>query len=350
METGKQKIINPKSYIIANPIYDTVFKRLMENEEVAKFIVSALLGCPVISIEVKSQEITYIDEEESKIQIVALRLFRLDFVATIKTGANEYTKALIEVQKALKVANLRRFRKYIAEHYRREDVIDSKKVTLPIIGIYILGFELPEISTSCVRVNKSYYDAIHELPLDTKSHFIERIMHNCVVVQAGKIEKDRYITPLDKLLSVFEQDDFIDAGSEITKYFRHPIDDENIRRIIDILHYCASDADERKKIEAEHEAWETYQELLESYEKDNMEKLDKQSKIIVEQGAVIVEQGAVIVEQGAVIVETKAALAEKEVALAEKEAALAEKEAAIARERAEKEALLAELARLRNTK
>jgi hypothetical protein len=308
----------------------------MENEEVAKFIVSTLLGRPVVSIEVKSQEITYIDEEESRIQIVALRLFRLDFVATIQTGVNEYTKALIEVQKALKVANLRRFRKYIAEHYRREDVIDNKKVTLPIIGIYILGFELPEISTSCVRVNKSYYDAIHELPLDTKSHFIERIMHNCVVVQAGKIEKDRYITPLDKLLSVFEQNYFIDAGSEITKYFRHPIDDENIRRIIDILHYCASDADERKKIEAEHEAWETYQELLESYEKDNMEKLEKQSKVIVEQGAIIVE--------------TKAALAEKEADLAEKEAALAEKEASIARERAEKEALLAELARLRNTK
>jgi hypothetical protein len=307
----------------------------MENEEVAKFIVSVLLGRPVISIEVKSQEVTYINDEESKIQAVALRLFRLDCVATIQTGANEYTKALIEVQKALKIANLRRFRKYIAEHYRREDVINNEKVTLPIIGIYILGFDLPEISTSCVRVNKSYYDAIHELPLDTKSYFIERIMHNCVVVQAGKIEKDRYITPLDKLLSVFEQNYFIDAGSEITKDFRHPIDDENIRRIIDILHYCASDVDERKKIEAENEIWETYQELFESYEKANLEKLDKQSKAIVEKDAALVEKDAVI--------------AEKEAALARERAEKEEKEAALARERAEKEALLAELARLKKT-
>ncbi|MDR0713523.1 MAG: hypothetical protein LBF89_04595 [Bacteroidales bacterium] len=310
--------------IIANPLYDTVFKRLMEDEQVARFVVGTLLDIPVVTIEVKSQEVTYMEDEQSKLQAVALRLYRLDFVATIRTGENEYTKVLIEVQKALKVANLRRFRKYIAEQYRRDDIIENKKDTLPIIAIYILGFELPEISTACVRVNKNYYDAVHKMFIDIKSHFIERVMHDCVVVQARRIEKDLYATHLDKLLSVFEQEYFFEE--EMTKDYRHLIDDENIRRMTDILHYCASDIDERKRIEAEHEAWETYQELLESTEKDNLQKIERQMKEIAEK---------------------EAALAEKDAILAEKDAVLAEKDTALARERAEKEVLLAELARLK---
>lgn len=97
--------------IIANPIYDTVFKRLMEDTECSKFIVSTLLGKPVVSIRVKSQEVTYSEDEQQKAQAVALRLYRLDFTATILTGDNEYTNVLIEVQKALKLTNLSRFRK-----------------------------------------------------------------------------------------------------------------------------------------------------------------------------------------------------------------------------------------------
>jgi hypothetical protein len=282
----------------------------MEDNETSKFIVSTLLGKPVVSIEVKSQEVAYMENEQEKAMDVALRMYRLDFVATIQTGPDEYTKVLIEVQKALKIANLTRFRHYIAEHYKRKDVIDGKETNLPIIAIYILGFELPEIATSCVRVNKNYFDAVHETDIDVKSHFIERITHDCVVVQARKIEKERYTTSLDKLLSVFIQDDFVD--SKMTKYYPYLIEDKNIRRITDILHYCASDTKERKRIDAEIEAWETYQELLESSEKDHLQTIAYER-------------------------------AEKEAAIAREEAALAREEAALARE----EALRAEIARLK---
>ncbi|MDR2691305.1 MAG: hypothetical protein LBB73_03270 [Dysgonamonadaceae bacterium] len=331
--------------IIANPIFDTVFKRLMEDKEASKFIVSTLLGKPVISIEVKSQEVTYTEDEQSKSQAVALRLYRLDFVATIQTGDNEYTNVLIEVQKALKITNLNRFRNYIAEQYKRKDTVGGKKTSLPIITIYILGFELPEIATSCVRVNKNYFDAVHETDMDVKSHFIERIMHDCVVVQARKIEKERYATNLDKLLSVFIQDDFVD--DEKTKYYPYFIEDENIRRITDILHYCASDTKERTRIKAEIEAWETYQELLESSEKDNLQTIERQDAALAEDKVIIARERA---EKEAAIARERAALAEKEAAIARERAAIAEKEVAIARERAaiaEKEALLAELARLK---
>jgi hypothetical protein len=83
--------------IIANTIYDTVFKRLTAYETVAKFIVNVLLSTQVTSVEVKSQNITYTEDELT--QAVSLHLFRLDFVAAVQVGENKYTKVLIEQQK-----------------------------------------------------------------------------------------------------------------------------------------------------------------------------------------------------------------------------------------------------------
>jgi hypothetical protein len=38
-EVSKKSV---KRFIIANPIYDTMFKRLMENQRIAKFFISAI--------------------------------------------------------------------------------------------------------------------------------------------------------------------------------------------------------------------------------------------------------------------------------------------------------------------
>ncbi|MDR2765797.1 MAG: hypothetical protein LBB90_12310, partial [Tannerella sp.] len=59
MGTPKQSNKISKSCIIANPIYDVVFKRLMENERIAKFFLGTILDEPVISLEVRPQEFTY---------------------------------------------------------------------------------------------------------------------------------------------------------------------------------------------------------------------------------------------------------------------------------------------------
>ena len=45
--------------IIANPIYDTVFKRLMENRHSARFFVEMLIGEKLEDIALVPQEYTY---------------------------------------------------------------------------------------------------------------------------------------------------------------------------------------------------------------------------------------------------------------------------------------------------
>ena len=63
--------------IIANPVYDTVFKFLMEDNRVAKILLSALLQKEVVEVRMRQTE--YTDSNRPKIS-----MFRLDLAAKIR--------------------------------------------------------------------------------------------------------------------------------------------------------------------------------------------------------------------------------------------------------------------------
>ena len=74
---------------IANPLYDSVFKHLMENQEVASGLISTLLGVEILELTPQPQEIT--DNEITENQVARLgvdegwlRVFRIDFSALVR--------------------------------------------------------------------------------------------------------------------------------------------------------------------------------------------------------------------------------------------------------------------------
>ncbi len=267
--------------VIANPIYDVVFKRMMENERVAKFFIGTLLEQSIEMVEVKPQEFTYTDE------LAGLSVFRLDFIATIKTDTGELKKVLIEIQKAKNQIDLMRFRNYLAEQYKKEDNVDNEKVILPITTIYILGFTLPEIATSCLKVERNYKDQINKTTIETKSDFVEKLTHDSYIVQVERIT-DRYQTRLDKLLSIFEQKNFVD-DKKIIKEFTHVVDIEEIKIATDILHHSGTNSEEKKKIETEQEAWRTVNAMFEDKEKKYLQKLKEKDQALTAKDQLIAE-------------------------------------------------------------
>ena len=297
--------------LIANPIYDVVFKRLMENEKVAKFFIGTLLEQTIESIEVKPQEFTYTEE------LIGIAVFRLDFIATIRTSTGELKKVLVEIQKAKNYIDLMRFRSYLAEQYKKEDKIGNENIVLPITTIYILGFKLPEISSPCLKVARNYIDLITKTPLLEKSDFVEKLTHDSFVVQVSRISNNRYQTSLDKLLSVFEQRNFVD-DKEIVKDYLYTPDTDDLRNITDILHYVGTNPQEKKKIEIEQEAWRSVNAMFEEKEKKYQRQLEEKER----------------------------ELSEKDKNLSEKERELSEKEQALS----EKDKLIAELMRKLNEK
>ena len=253
--------------VIANPIYDVVFKRMMENDKVAKFFIGTLLEQTIESVEVKPQEFTYTDK------LAGISVFRLDFLATILTKNGQHKKILIEIQKAKNQIDLMRFRNYLAEQYKKEDIVNNEYQILPITTIYILGFNLPEIDSPCLHIERNYNDLIKKEKINVKSDFVEKLTHDSYIVQVAKIT-NRYQTKLDKLLSVFEQKNFFDK-SKIVKEYTHETDIDEVKIITDILHHSGTNPIEKRKIEIEQEAWRSVDAMTE----DLREKLEDQIKL-----------------------------------------------------------------------
>lgn len=294
--------------IIANPIFDTVFKRLMENNRVARFFVETLIDEPVESIALTPQEHTYFKSPQTIMEsgltaeelenIKLLSIVRFDFVATIRTPES-FKKVLIEIQKAKNAVDLMRFRTYLAEQYKRKDIVETggRKIEepLPIITIYLLGFELAETEAIAIRVNRTYCDIIAQKELHMKSDFIECLTHDSYVVQIPRIEgKTR--TRLEKMLTVFEQKYFVDDKG-IIKEYSYPLDDEEVRCMIEILYHTGADPVQQKEIEDEW--WSN--ELLASMIGDRDKKIEEQKIVIEEKDKTIEEKDKAIVEKDKLI-------------------------------------------------
>lgn len=310
--------------IIANPIYDVVFKRLMQNERVAKFFIGTLLNETIEAIELKPQEYTFEgefeDNDPKKYQVIEERIrerysiwiYRLDFIATIRTESGELKKVLIEIQKAKNQIDLMRFRNYLAEQYKKEDTVNNEKVVLPITTIYILGFKLPEIETACIKVERNYNDLINKKIITQKSDFVEKLTHDSFIVQVERVTGS-YQTRLDKLLSIFEQKHFIDE-KKIIKEYNHPTDIEELKIMTEILHHTGTNPTERKRIETEQEALRTI-DALTSGLREKSEKLlkviDENRKELNEKEKVIGEKEKVIAEMARQLEELKHKLNKK---------------------------------------
>jgi hypothetical protein len=65
---------------------------------------------------------------------------------------------------------------------------------------------------------------------------------------------------LEKLLSLFEQSNFIDKEGTVKNY-PYTVDTEELKLMTDILEYTASDPEAKKRMEIELEAWRSIEAL-----------------------------------------------------------------------------------------
>jgi hypothetical protein len=206
---------------IANPIYDVVFKYLMEDAKIAKLLISSIIGEEIESLDFRPQEFTT-DIETGNLdgRIHTLTVYRLDFSATIKT--DDGTKqVLIEIQKAKYATDIMRFREYLGGQYSNKNNTEvatirnySRRVGIPIIGIYFLGHTLDHTDASIIGVQRIYTDLVTGEQITAKESFIESLSHDSYVIQIPNLAHKRR-NDLEKLLSIFDQSTSVDAAQHI---------------------------------------------------------------------------------------------------------------------------------------
>ena len=87
---------------VANPIYDVVFKYLMQDQQVARLLIERITGLSVRSLTVSAQETAVRRMPESPEQQMPLTLLRMDFAARVGTAEGGERQVLIEIRKRIR--------------------------------------------------------------------------------------------------------------------------------------------------------------------------------------------------------------------------------------------------------
>jgi len=190
---------------VANALYDVVFKYLMNENRMAKLLLSALLETEILELELKPQEFSV---NATNAAGKSLTVYRVDFKARIRLKDGREKVVLIEVQKAKFPSDVMRFRKYLGEQYASKDNVvekDGKRKPLPIITIYFLGYGISGMKNiPVIRVARRYLDQATGKELKVCSEFIESLTHDSIIVQVEAIKSKKRRTELEDVLTIFE--------------------------------------------------------------------------------------------------------------------------------------------------
>jgi hypothetical protein len=310
---------------IANPIYDVVFKYMMNDEKVAKLLLSAIIGREVVSLEFRPTEHHFPVGE-------LLAVMRMDFSARILDENGQQELVILELQKAKLATDIMRFRRYLGEQYgNKENVVREPKPeypfrkALPIISIYFLGHTLEHTKAPVIRVNRVYTDAATGEQILEKEEFIESLTHDSIIIQIPYL-KDRRRTELEQLLTLFDQ-----SNATQDRHLLNVNEDdlpERYRPMIRRLQKAIADDAVRQTMEAEDdliEEFKDYQRLITAKE----QIIEAKEKVISEKDEVISEKELTIEEKEKTIEEKEKTIKEKEKTIEEKEKTIEEKEKTI---------------------
>jgi len=189
---------------LLNPIYDSVFKYLMEDLEIAKGFISTIIGSEITELYPAPQEATSIALTLKHNQ---LPLHRMDYVAIIKMGEDKFEKVVVEVQKSPFIPEIERFRNYLAEKYSKISTykLNDQQIEehLPIKTIYLLDKKLSDTLPAVLHRKGDYYDVLYQKKYEgEKNKYVELLTHDSWFIQIEKLPPDLK-NDLTKILSVF---------------------------------------------------------------------------------------------------------------------------------------------------
>lgn len=296
---------------VANPLYDAVFKYMMEDERIAKTLLSALLQKTVIAVEMRRHEYPNISRD-------TISMFRVDFAATVLEDDGSKKLILIELQKTWLETETLRFRQYLAVQYNNKENMrkDTKgKFALPTVAVYLLGHCVGQFTEPVIYAKHKVYDyGGNEILQKKPDPFVESLQHDSIIVQIPLL-RGRVNNRLEKILSVFDQSQIYPDDQRMLELDENKYaDDAEMAHILHRLQSAATNPEIRNRMNAEDEFFQALE--------DRDTTIMTQNKILKEQKAALKEQKAALEEQKAALEKQNAALEKQNAALEEKDASL----------------------------
>ena len=301
---------------VANPIYDSVFKYLMEDERIARTILSALLKKEVVDVQIRRNEYTNGFRDN-------ISMFRIDFGARIREADGSLRLILIELQKTWLETETLRFRQYLGAQYANPENMVHEEMRppygIPMVAVYILGHRVGNINVPVLYVNhKSYdYDG-HEVTQGLPDPFVDSLVHDSIIVQIpllhGQINNRLY-----KVLSVFDQTNKEKDNRQLVELDEANYqDDADMQYILHRLIMASGDAQLRQDMNVEDEYFQAIE--------DRDTAIMSRDKMIKEKDQQISQQNQQLSQKDQQLSQKDQQLSQKDQQLSQKDQQLSQKD------------------------
>ncbi len=296
---------------VANPIYDSVFKYLMEDERIAKTMLSALLKKEVIHVTVRPHEYSNTTRD-------TLSMFRIDFAATVREREGDGVRdrvVLIELQKTWLNTEMLRFRQYLGAQYSSRNNMqepDGKGFAYPMVAVYLLGHKVGNIKEPIVYVNHDVYDYNGDAVAKGKDEpFVESLTHDSIIVQIPRL-RGNVNNRLERVLSVFDQTRIEgDSQQVLTIDEDKYADDNEMLYVLHRLTAAAANSELRQDMNVEDE----YYQAIEDRDTEIMQR----DKMLKEREELLSQQEQKLSQQKQKLSQQKQQLSQQEQQLSQKD-------------------------------
>ena len=272
---------------VANPIYDSVFKYLMEDERIARTVLSALLKKEVVEVQIRRNEYTNGIRDN-------ISMFRIDFGARIRQDDGSLRLILIELQKTWLETETLRFRQYLGAQYANPENMVHEETRppygIPMVAVYILGHRVGKIDVPVLYVNHKPYDYEgNEVTEGLPDPFVDSLVHDSIIVQIPLLH-GQINNRLEKVLSVFDQTNKEKDNRQLVELDdANYKDDADMQYILHRLLMASSDAQLRQDMNVEDEYFQAIE--------DRDTAIMSRDKVIKEKDQQILQQNQQLSQQ-----------------------------------------------------
>ena len=315
---------------VANPIYDSVFKYLMEDERIARTVLSALLKKEVVEVQIRRNEYTngYRDN---------ISMFRIDFGARIREADGSLRLILIELQKTWLETETLRFRQYLGAQYANPENMVHEEMRppygIPMVAVYILGHRVGKIDVPVLYVNHKSYDYEgHEVTHGLPDPFVDSLVHDSIIVQIPLLH-GQINNRLEKVLSVFDQNNKEKDNRQLVELDdANYADDADMQYILHRLIMASADAQLRQDMNVEDEYFQAIEDRdtaimsRDKVIKEKDQQISQQNQQISQKDQQISQQNQQISQQNQQISQQNQQISQQNQQISQKDQQLSEKD------------------------
>lgn len=270
----------------------------MEDERIARTLISALLKKEVLDVDMRRNEYTNGSRDN-------ISMFRIDFGARVKEDDGSTKLILIELQKTWLETETLRFRQYLGAQYANPENIlkdcENECSGIPMVAVYLLGHKVGDIEEPVLYVSHKAFDYDgNRVSKGIPDPFVESLTHDSIIVQIPRL-RGHVNNRLDEVLSFFDQSMKKKYNHQVLLIDENKYDgDTEMMHILHRLLTAASDTKLRQDMNVEDEFFSA----IENRDTEIMlrdKKIALQGETIASQGETIASQGETIASQNKTI-------------------------------------------------